>query len=162
MKSIKDFLIEEEFVLIGSGLFSKTLIDHYGFPIVDIWTRREAASNTWILSVFSKELLIKDTTWGDWIETVDEFKRIYDRDSAIFFFLIDHDFHLNTETREQLVWKGGLGKEEITMKYKGDFWKCCIKDYSGIDYCINVVSFEKFKQFLKDHDMLDLFLDNED
>lgn len=79
-----------------------------------------------------------------------------------FFFLIDHDFHLNTETREQLVWKGGLGKEEITMKYKGDFWKCCIKDYSGIDYCINVVSFEKFKQFLKDHDMLDLFLDNED
>lgn len=163
MKSIKDFLIEEEYVLIGPGLFSKTLIDHCGFPIVDIWAKREAISNnTWELSLISNGLLITDTLWGNEIKTVDEFKRIYDRNSAIFLFLIDNDFHLDTETRDQLVWKGGLGKEEITMNYKGDFWKCCIKDYSGIDYCMNVMSFGTFKQFLKDFNMLDLFLDNED
>ena len=164
MKSIKEFLIEEEFVLIGSGLFSKTLIDHYGVPIVDILAKRGAISNTWDLSVLSKELFINDTIWGNWIRTVDEFKQIYNRNIAIFLFLIDHDFHLDTETRDQLVWKGGLGKEEITMNYRGDFWMCCIKDYSGavVDYCRDVKSFGKFKQFLKDYNMLDLFLDNED
>lgn len=163
MKSIKDFLIEEEYVLIGSGLFSKTLIDQYGVYLADIRAVREAISNTWKLYVTSVGLLITDTVWGSGIETVDEFKRIYDRNSAIFLFLIDHDFHLDTETREQLVWKGGLGKEEITMNYEEGSWKCCIKDYSGIDYCIgDIKSFGKFKQFLKDHNMLDLFIDNED
>ena len=164
MKSIKEFLIEEEFVLIGSGLFSKTLIDHYGFPIAEIRAKKETISNTWRLYVISKELFIKDTIWENWIRTVDEFELIYNRNIAIFLFLIDHDFHLDTETRDQLVWKGGLGKEEITMNYRGDFWECCIEDYSGavVDYCIGVESFGKFKQFLKDHNMLDLFLDNED
>ena len=163
MKSIKEFLIEEEFVLIESGLFSKTLIDHYGVPIVDILAKRGDISNAWRLYVISNGLLT-NTVWGNQIRTVDEFKQIYNRNIAIFLFLIDHDFHLDTETRDQLVWKGGLGKEEITMNYRGDFWMCCIKDYSGavVDYCRDVKSFGKFKQFLEDRNMLDLFLDNED
>ena len=157
MKSIKEFLIEEEFVLIGSGLFSKTLIDHYGVPIVDILAKRGDISNAWRLYVISNGLLT-NTVWGNQIRTVDEFKQIYNRNIAIFLFLIDHDFYLlPKQPYLTMIRKGKFSDEQINMSLDSyNLWECSIKNFIGEEKKRRMTSLNNLKQFLKDNEMLDI------